>query len=242
MTLYKVLNDDGSAFHGGIGKWPLPNGKPGEWMPKLDEKKLSPCEYGYHLVKREHLVQWLGPAIFEAECHPNAPFIYDSTKGVTSQARLVRRLDWGEKKQRLFACDCAERVLPIFEKKQPNDKRPRAAIEVARRHATGQATDKELDAAMAAAMAAAWDAAWAARDAWAAAGAAWAARAAGAAAGAAWAARAAGAAAGAAWDAWAAGAAWAAAGDAWAAGAAGAAGAAEIEWQTERLFYYLEQP
>jgi hypothetical protein len=30
-----------------------------------------------------------------------------------------------------FACLCAERVLPIFEKKYPDDKRPRAALEAA---------------------------------------------------------------------------------------------------------------
>src|ERR1017187_5137393 len=30
-----------------------------------------------------------------------------------------------------FACLCAERVLPIFEKKHPDDKRPRAAIDAA---------------------------------------------------------------------------------------------------------------
>jgi len=78
---------------------------------------------------------------------------------------------------RLFACDCAERVLPIFEKEYPDDKRPRLAIEAARKFAIGQATQEELFAAWDAAWAArdaAWVAAWAARDA--AGAAAWAAR------------------------------------------------------------------
>ena len=44
---------------------------------------------------------------------------------------------------RLAACDFAEAVLPIFEKRYPEDKRPRAAIEVARRFANGEATDAE---------------------------------------------------------------------------------------------------
>ena len=71
---------------------------------------------------------------------------------------------------RLFACDCAEHVLPIFETKYPDDKRPRQAIEVSRRYATGEATSEEL--------AATWAATWAATRAatraaaWAAAGAA----------------------------------------------------------------------
>ena len=61
---------------------------------------------------------------------------------------------------RLFACDCAEAVLPIYERKYPNDKRPRNAIETARRYAVGEATAGELAAARDAAWAAAWDAAW----------------------------------------------------------------------------------
>jgi hypothetical protein len=39
---------------------------------------------------------------------------------------------------RIFACDCAERALPIFERERPDDKRPREAIATARRFATGQ--------------------------------------------------------------------------------------------------------
>ena len=53
-----------------------------------------------------------------------------------------------------FACDCAEHVLPYFEEKYPEDKRPRQAIESARRFANGEAIAEELDAATAAA----WDA------------------------------------------------------------------------------------
>jgi hypothetical protein len=68
-----------------------------------------------------------------------------------------------DKLARLFACDCAERVLPIFEKYYPKDNRPRVAIETARKFVVGKATQKELDAARAA-----WAAADAARAAWAA--------------------------------------------------------------------------
>ena len=74
-----------------------------------------------------------------------------------------------DKEIRLLACDYAERVLPIFEKRYPDDKRPRQAIETSRRFAIGEATQDELDATRAAAWDAA-DAAWAAADAaWAAA-------------------------------------------------------------------------
>jgi hypothetical protein len=70
-----------------------------------------------------------------------------------------------DRQRRLFAADCAERVLPLWEAKYPDDKRPRQTIEVARRYAEGRATEEERAAAWAAARAAAWAAAWdAARD------------------------------------------------------------------------------
>ena len=63
---------------------------------------------------------------------------------------------------RLFAYDWAEHVLHVFEDKFPDDKRPRNAIEVARKSANGEATQDELDAAGDAAVDAAWAAARAA--------------------------------------------------------------------------------
>ena len=206
--LFKVLGENGEAFHGGTGSWFLPKGsRPGKWMPKIDN--IAACERGYHVVTLAQLPAWLGPTIYEVEVRGDR--IDQADKVVVSKARLVRRLDWSKKSARLFAADCAERVLPIFEKYHPKDTRPRDAIAVARRFANGEATHDELAAAGAAALAAARDAARAAaRDAACAAG--WAA---------AWAA--AGAAAGA-----------AARAAAWAAG-----WAAEIEWQAQRLAFYL---
>ena len=59
---------------------------------------------------------------------------------------------------RLFAADCAERVLHLFEAERPDDDRPRKAIEIARDPAAG-------DAARSAARSAARDAGDAAGDA-----------------------------------------------------------------------------
>lgn len=69
---------------------------------------------------------------------------------------------------RALACDFAEHVLPLWERQYPEDTRPRWAIEVARRYASGKASKVELNAARAAAGDAARaatkvaDAAWAA--------------------------------------------------------------------------------
>jgi len=52
-----------------------------------------------------------------------------------------------DKEARLFACDCAERVISIFEREYPNDNKPRNAIEVARKFANGEATHEELKVA-----------------------------------------------------------------------------------------------
>jgi len=47
----------------------------------------------------------------------------------------------------LVTCDCAELVLPIFEKKYPADKRVRNCIEVTRNWANGKATIEEVRSA-----------------------------------------------------------------------------------------------
>ena len=219
-TVFKVL-DGTKSMHGGIAEW-----TPGEWMPEITD--IEPCARGYHLcVGPKHLREWFGPDIWTAE-YAGERIDHAGDKFVVSEARILQHVDaWNERTARLFAADCAEDVLYLFENERPNDQRPRQAIETARRYANGDATQEELraawaaagdaarDAAWAAAWAAAWDAAWAA--AWAAAGdAAWAA------------ARAAARAA-----------AWAAAGAAAGDAAGDAAWAAAWEWQAERLLHYL---
>jgi hypothetical protein len=61
-----------------------------------------------------------------------------------------------------FSCRQAERVLHIYEKKYPDDERPRKAIEAARAFQCGKITKTQLAAAEAAAGEAAWAAAGAA--------------------------------------------------------------------------------
>jgi len=150
--LYKVLNEDGSCYHGGSGRWSLPSEKPGEWMPPI-EPPLKPCQRGYHVLKFEHLLEWLGPAIFEVEV--DGEVLWESNKGICSRARLVRKIDsWNERTARLFACDCADRVRDLAA-----DQRSHHAIDVARAFSEWKATAQAaalVDTACDAARAAAW--------------------------------------------------------------------------------------
>ena len=166
-TLYKVLDHNRQPCHGGARRWP----EPGKW--RSVRGALEPCANGLHLCREQDLVQWLGPEIWTAEY--DGERVEAGNKIVVRRARLISRVEtWTERTARLFAADCAERVLPIYEASYPDDTRPREAIAAARAYARGEidaaardaARDAAGDAARDAAGDAARDAAWAAaRDA-----------------------------------------------------------------------------
>ena len=159
-TIYKVLASDGTPCHGGSGKWFMPKGKrPGKWMPAI--KDIQPCARGYHFVNLEQLPTWLGPTLYEVEVRGQVIHLAD--KSVAEQARLIRKVEiWNDKTLRLFAADCAEHVLGIYERVCPKDDRPRKAIQAARDFANGLI---DRNAAHAAANAASYAAAYAAANA-----------------------------------------------------------------------------
>lgn len=155
QRLFKVLNTNGSAHHGGNGKWSLPHdGQPGDWMPPI-LGPLVACQNGYHLCTIKQLLNWIGPAIHEAEYRGERLDADDKT--VVREPRLLKTLNWNERVARLFTCDCAERVVHLT-----TDPCCAETIVVARRYADGQATNEELATA---AYAAAHTAATAAYDA-----------------------------------------------------------------------------
>ncbi len=173
IKLYKFLSDDFTGTCSGK-PWPVKNGRT-RWLKC--EGKLELCENGYHGCEEKDLLKWALPQLYEMEAR--GEILRRDDKICCREVRLVKRVKtWNEKTQRLFAADCAEHVLHVFEKKYPDDKRPRTAIGVVRKFTRGQATGEELDAARvaawdavggaawvaarAAARAAAWDAAWAA--------------------------------------------------------------------------------
>ena len=208
---YHFLREDFSAGSGDEKPWKI-----GETRTIADRSKIALCKYGYHFSPTlwDALPYAPGPLACKVEVIDVVAEDGDENqrKGVAVSRKLIAAVNI-DRELRLFAADCAERALYIFERDYPNDKRPREAIQAARDFANGKIG------------AAAWDAAQDA--AWAAGAAAWAA--ARAAAG--------NAARAAAWDAaGAAGnAAWAAAGAARAAAWAAAGAAAEIKWQRDHF-------
>ena len=199
IIAYHFLRDDMRSGSGNEPAWTVGESR------SLKGGRITPCERGYHA----------SPSLFNALAHaPGSMACMVELSGTVKphgdpldkyaarSRRLIAAVNI-EYELRMFAADCAEHVLYLFERDYPNDNRPRKAIEAARAFANG-----EIDAL---ARAAAWDAARAA--AWGAVGAA------------AWA-----AARAAAWDA-AGGAVGAAAWDAARAAAWDAAGGAERGWQ-----------
>ena len=214
-TFYKFLTPQGTGGHS-FYVWPKD-----AWTPVIEySQPLEMCKVGYHVLTADQLLgDYMQAELWRVDVA--GEIVRGDDKLIVRQARLADRIEtWNDRTALLFACDCAERVLPIWYKHAPNDQRPFQAIECARRFVEGKATLEELDAAAARA----WDAARAAARAWDAARAA--ARA--------WAAArdAARAAAGAAAGAAARDAAWAA--------ARAAAGDAERTWQKDRLAHYLK--
>lgn len=110
---------------------------------------LEGCWNGYHLCREQDLVFWLGRTIYLAQYRGEVLECAD--KIVVREARLLRRLTtWNARTARLFAADCAEHVLPIYEHYYPRDDRVRTAILTARRFAMRRATQADLGVVQAA--------------------------------------------------------------------------------------------
>jgi hypothetical protein len=160
MTRYFKILVNGCSCHGGSATWSLPHDDlPSDWMPEIAQSDLEMCECGYHVVEIKDLLGWLKEdcQIFEVEI--GVSHIDGDDKICCGKVRLLRQMAWSDSIARLFAADCAEHVLHLYEEKYPDEKRPRRAIEMARKFARGEASNDELAAAWDAARAAAWAAA-----------------------------------------------------------------------------------
>jgi hypothetical protein len=108
----------------------------------------SPCLEGW-----KKLLSGLGKT--SADDEPLAYYKIAEINGLDDALWCCRAEPQHWKVWRLYAVWCARQVQHLM-----TDPRSVAALDVAERHANGNATDAELDAAWAAARAAAWAAAW----------------------------------------------------------------------------------
>lgn len=117
---YKTLNEDGTECTGKKDKWDRPkNGQPGNWMPKIEVKETKLYVYGYHLFRRESLIDNLGPTIWLAE-GKGTMVAWRRLAAVFEQARLVSRLPWDDRVIRRFAADCTDRLVKFHGKECAN--------------------------------------------------------------------------------------------------------------------------
>ena len=106
-------------------------------------REYSPCEDGY-----KKLCKSLGGVRKYGEDTPVKFSQIVESNGLHDALWCLRTIcPEHEREVRLYAADCAERVLHVFEKKYPKDKRPTEAIEAARKFANGEITQEELAAA-----------------------------------------------------------------------------------------------
>ena len=125
IKLYKVFKKGRKSNNGNV-KW-----RKGKW--NHHEGKLKLCQSGFHASER----------IIDAMQYTNAEeialveigedFIKGDDKYVCRDMRVLKIWKWTKKDSVSLAVFAAELVLPDFEKEYPNDKRPREAIEAAKK-------------------------------------------------------------------------------------------------------------
>lgn len=153
---YKVLGADGSACHGGTGRWR-------KGRPRSVRAPLAYPLHGIYYCSRDQLIYWLGPRVWLFEDLTPDEAVNVGGETLTRRGRIVQRFDaWDDRSARLFAADCAESVLPRIPE---SDRDPFVvAISAARRYADGLIGSAALEAAWSVASSSmAWSAAgWAA--------------------------------------------------------------------------------
>jgi len=127
-----------------------------EW--KIKEKKifngdLSMCNSGFHCSKTIYQAFSYVQGDILAEVEVGGNKIISDNKEVYSEMKILRAWKWKKEDSVALAIYSAELVLKNFEKVYPNDKRPREAIEAAKRYLK-ELTEENRSAAWSAAMSA----------------------------------------------------------------------------------------
>ena len=104
MIAYKFLRADGTSVFTGF-RWPLPSGRPGEWV----EAPIEPCRSGIHACRPSDLPLWIGRTLYEVEL--SGDVVEQPTKVIAARARLTRRIDaWDDVLHDTYTRMCADRA------------------------------------------------------------------------------------------------------------------------------------
>jgi hypothetical protein len=104
------------------------------WTPPA---KPIICQSGWHgMEERDVLAHLPGVGALLYEVEVRGEFVQGGDKFAAESMRIVNFIgEATEQKLRLFMCDVAEEVLPIYEEWAPNDDRCRKSIEAGRAYA-----------------------------------------------------------------------------------------------------------
>lgn len=144
--LYKFLRT-GLKSDFGNHTWKI-----GEWYKEDD---IDICERGFHASKTPLQALSYVPGEILAEVEVRGKSIIEDDKECWSEMRVVKAYNWEKKDSVALSIFAAEPFLKNFEKLYPDDKRPREAIEAARRVLEADTLENRS-----AARSAAWSAAW----------------------------------------------------------------------------------
>lgn len=116
--------------------------------------EIIPCRYGFHGSPTLWQALKYAPGPIACKVELSGTIVQEHDKLAASQKTLLAAVNV-ERELQLFAADCAEHVLDLFELECPNDDRPRKAIAAARGYADGRIDYETRAAESAAAMTAA---------------------------------------------------------------------------------------
>jgi len=153
MTLYKALSMGLNSYHG-TKKW-----KVGKWYGVKGE--LGMCSNGLHASEKILDAMSYVPMECLARVEVRGDSLKQDDKQCWSEMRIIRAWKWEKNDSVALAIYAAEMVLKNFEKKYPKDKRPREAIQAAKKWLKDP-TEENRGAARSAAWSAARGAAWSA--------------------------------------------------------------------------------
>ena len=128
--LYKSLRPGLRSLNGHEFTWKI-----GEW--KEETAPLSMCNNGFHASENVLDAMSYVHAAFIAKVEVRGEHLSQSDKQCWSEMRVVEAKEWTKEDSVALAIYAARLVLPIWEKRHPDDKRVRNAIETAERFARG---------------------------------------------------------------------------------------------------------